>query len=269
MKLRTNKQAAEFSGLPVKLINAVIRQLGEKDRLVDVYRNGVNAGYPGFTYYADTEKFYRRHRGAINSLVLQQAEDPITMVLMSPCVAGPAPRPPARPVEPKAPTPPDVSTEGVESLNLEEAKAQFLLARALFEEADLSRDELINEWGLSPQVLSHDSYTCPAISLAEADEKRRRAMELYSEAYKAYSLSRYNSEKEKYEKATEEYERNLALYTSRCEDYQTATEDRAVDHKLIGECIYGGRLTDAHTTIANALAWFALEEVARAVVIDE
>ena len=45
--------------------------------------------------------------------------------------------------------------------------------------------------------------------------------------------------------------------------------DRTADKKLIGECLYGGRLTDAHTQIANALAWFALEEVARAVVIDE
>lgn len=31
-----------------------------------------------------------------------------------------------------------------------------------------------------------------------------------------------------------------------------------------GRCIYGGRLTDDDTNVANALAWFALEEVARA-----
>lgn len=31
-----------------------------------------------------------------------------------------------------------------------------------------------------------------------------------------------------------------------------------------GRCIYGGRLTDEDTNVANALAWFALEEVARA-----
>jgi hypothetical protein len=32
----------------------------------------------------------------------------------------------------------------------------------------------------------------------------------------------------------------------------------------IARCLYGGRLTDDDTQVANALAWFALEEVARA-----
>jgi len=32
----------------------------------------------------------------------------------------------------------------------------------------------------------------------------------------------------------------------------------------VSRCLYGGRLTDEDTTVANALAWFALEEVARA-----
>jgi hypothetical protein len=32
----------------------------------------------------------------------------------------------------------------------------------------------------------------------------------------------------------------------------------------IARCIYGGRLTDDDDTVANALAWFAGEEVARA-----
>lgn len=32
----------------------------------------------------------------------------------------------------------------------------------------------------------------------------------------------------------------------------------------IARCLYGGRLTDDDDTVANALAWFALEEVARA-----
>jgi hypothetical protein len=32
----------------------------------------------------------------------------------------------------------------------------------------------------------------------------------------------------------------------------------------IARCLYGGRVTDDDTTVANALAWFAGEEVARA-----
>lgn len=32
----------------------------------------------------------------------------------------------------------------------------------------------------------------------------------------------------------------------------------------VSRCLYGGRVTDEDTQVANALAWFALEEVARA-----
>jgi len=45
--------------------------------------------------------------------------------------------------------------------------------------------------------------------------------------------------------------------TWRCMDGQKATD--------IGRVIYGGSLGDDATYIANGLAWFALEEVARAV----
>jgi hypothetical protein len=41
-------------------------------------------------------------------------------------------------------------------------------------------------------------------------------------------------------------------------------EDRA----SIARCLYGGRLKDENTNVANALAWFALEEVARAMNPD-
>ena len=42
---------------------------------------------------------------------------------------------------------------------------------------------------------------------------------------------------------------------------------KPADHETkasIARCIYGGRLTDDDTQVANALAWFAGEEVARA-----
>ena len=36
----------------------------------------------------------------------------------------------------------------------------------------------------------------------------------------------------------------------------------------VGRCLYGGRLTDDDVQVANALAWFAAEEVARAFAED-
>lgn len=36
----------------------------------------------------------------------------------------------------------------------------------------------------------------------------------------------------------------------------------------VSRCLYGGRLTDEDTIVANALAWFAAEEVARAMTED-
>lgn len=67
-----------------KLKNAVIRQLGGRDSLQDVCDHGVDAGFPGFTYYADTCNFYRRNRKAIVRLVEETAADfgqsPLEMV---------------------------------------------------------------------------------------------------------------------------------------------------------------------------------------------
>jgi hypothetical protein len=40
--------------------------------------------------------------------------------------------------------------------------------------------------------------------------------------------------------------------------------DPAEREAAIARCLYGGRTTDADTQVANALAWFAGEEVARA-----
>lgn len=44
--------------------------------------------------------------------------------------------------------------------------------------------------------------------------------------------------------------------------------DDAETRESIGRCLYGGRLTDDDTKAENALAWFALEEVARALADD-
>lgn len=50
-------------------------------------------------------------------------------------------------------------------------------------------------------------------------------------------------------------------------DHRTTAHNRAILNEYmpsVARCLYGGRLTDDDTDVANALAWFALEEVARA-----
>ena len=65
------------------VVKAVVRLIG-KDSIKDVVNHGADSGFSGFTYYAETCKFYRRHRKAINQWVIEMAEelgeDPLTMV---------------------------------------------------------------------------------------------------------------------------------------------------------------------------------------------
>lgn len=67
-----------------KLARAVIRQLGGIESLENIARHGPDAGFPGFTYYADTVSFFKRHRGSIRELVKERArdfgEEPLAMV---------------------------------------------------------------------------------------------------------------------------------------------------------------------------------------------
>lgn len=67
-----------------KLARAVIRQLGGTDSLEDIARHGAGGGFPGFTYYADTVSFFKRHRESIRELVKERArdfgEEPLAMV---------------------------------------------------------------------------------------------------------------------------------------------------------------------------------------------
>ena len=57
-----------------KLKAAVIAAVG-KDYLRDVCDHGADAGFPGFIYYQDTAKFYKKHKRAINALVEEMATD--------------------------------------------------------------------------------------------------------------------------------------------------------------------------------------------------
>lgn len=56
-----------------KLARAVIRQLGGTESLEDLARHGADAGFPGFTYYADTVSFFKRNREAIKASVYEMA----------------------------------------------------------------------------------------------------------------------------------------------------------------------------------------------------
>jgi len=74
------------------LKNAVIRAIGGKESLRDVYEHGADSGFPGFTYYSDTCKFYARHKKAINELAEEMAdslgEDVIEMIKGFNCIQG-------------------------------------------------------------------------------------------------------------------------------------------------------------------------------------
>lgn len=82
--MRSITEASHY-GPSVKLIKAVIRQLGYsmkvKDKeelegtLRDIMNHGVDGGFSGFTYYTDTCKFYQRNKKDIIALAKQQADD--------------------------------------------------------------------------------------------------------------------------------------------------------------------------------------------------
>lgn len=57
-----------------KLINAVIRQAG-KEYLEDVYNQGASCGCPGFTYYVDTVKFFKKNKKEIVKSLEEVSED--------------------------------------------------------------------------------------------------------------------------------------------------------------------------------------------------
>lgn len=88
--------ASERSGIPVKLIKAVVRQIGGGNEglesLQDVLRHGIGSGFPGFANYSDTVQFFRKNRSDIVELVKEQAssldENPVEMVCMFRCLGG-------------------------------------------------------------------------------------------------------------------------------------------------------------------------------------
>lgn len=73
--MKTTAQVIRDSGIPGRLVRAVIRQLGGKDPLEDICQHGIDSGFHGFIYYSDTIAFFKRNRREISELVRQQAED--------------------------------------------------------------------------------------------------------------------------------------------------------------------------------------------------
>ena len=62
------------------LVEAILNTMGRswkqtRETLRDVAAHGADSGFPGFTYYSDTRRFYIRHRSAINELVKQEAQE--------------------------------------------------------------------------------------------------------------------------------------------------------------------------------------------------
>lgn len=56
------------------MTRAILRRL-DRETLEDVARHSADAGWSGFTYYADTLAFYKAHKADILALAQSMAED--------------------------------------------------------------------------------------------------------------------------------------------------------------------------------------------------
>lgn len=88
--MKTVKQVINENKEFKSLINAVINQLGDTESIEDINRHGINAGFNGFIYYADTHAFTKKNRKQITQLLNCTAailgEDPFNMVLSFRCL---------------------------------------------------------------------------------------------------------------------------------------------------------------------------------------
>ncbi len=93
--MRTTKEVVENSNIPAKLVRAVVRQLGGKESLGDIARHGIDGGFSGFIYYADTVAFFKRNRAEIAELARNMADDigdrPMQLVAGFNCLRDSAP----------------------------------------------------------------------------------------------------------------------------------------------------------------------------------
>ena len=77
--MSTLKQFCEHSNIDAALIRAVVRQFGGWDSFCesaqDVANHGIDGGFHGFIYYADTLKFARTNKAIIMAMAKQQADE--------------------------------------------------------------------------------------------------------------------------------------------------------------------------------------------------
>lgn len=73
--MKTTAEVIRDSGIPPKLVRAVIRQLGGKESLEDIASHSIDGGFHGFIYYSDTVPFFKRNRAEILELVRRYADD--------------------------------------------------------------------------------------------------------------------------------------------------------------------------------------------------
>ena len=58
-----------------RIYKAVIKQLGGKESLEDVYNHGADGGFSGFIYHSDTVEFFRKNKKHIIMLAENTAND--------------------------------------------------------------------------------------------------------------------------------------------------------------------------------------------------
>jgi hypothetical protein len=77
--IKSLKTFCEQSNLNPRLIRAVVKQFGGwesfQESAPDVCRGGIDGGFHGFIYNADTEPFARRNRQLIAEMASQQADE--------------------------------------------------------------------------------------------------------------------------------------------------------------------------------------------------
>lgn len=97
MKNPTIKQIAEYRNIPVKIVRAVVRQIGGlenfADHAHDVVSHGASGGFHGFCYYTDTCAFYAKNQKAIVHLADTLAQeigegDVLSLVKVFNCLQG-------------------------------------------------------------------------------------------------------------------------------------------------------------------------------------
>jgi hypothetical protein len=69
----------ESTNIPASLVRAVVRQMGGwqsfKESAPDICRCGIDGGFHGFIYNADTEPFAKQNRADISAMASAQASD--------------------------------------------------------------------------------------------------------------------------------------------------------------------------------------------------